>query len=120
MHYKKGDILAGKVTGITDYGLFVKLDENSSGLVHISEISSRYVKNIEQYAKLGEGIRVRGMEVLENNRYRLSIKDIDYRILKMRRSRIKETKSGFSNLALYLNQWIGEALIQKDKNEKKQ
>ena len=119
MHYQKGDIVAGTVTGITDYGLFVQLDEEASGLVHISEVSPYYVRNLESFAQVGEVIRVKIIEVLKNNKYCLSIKDIDYRILFMRKSKIKETKLGFSTLALSLNQWIKKASFQENKNEKK-
>ena len=44
--YKKGSIIRGTVTGIETYGVFVSCDEYYSGLIHISEISYSYVKNI--------------------------------------------------------------------------
>ena len=43
--YKKGEIVTGCVTGIEKYGIFVSLDDYYSGLIHISEISSFFVKN---------------------------------------------------------------------------
>ena len=41
--YRVGDIVTGRVTGIQPYGIFVELDENTQGLVHISEITYGYV-----------------------------------------------------------------------------
>ena len=41
MQYRIGQIVEGTITGIQPYGAFVSLDEETSGLIHISEISSR-------------------------------------------------------------------------------
>ena len=41
--YKIGDIVDGKVTGIEDYGIFVVMDDETIGLIHISEVSHFYV-----------------------------------------------------------------------------
>ena len=52
--YRKGEIIYGIVTGFQPYGAFVELKDGGTGLVHISEISADYVRNIEDYLKLGE------------------------------------------------------------------
>ena len=65
--YKRGEIITGYVTGIEKYGIFVNIDDNYSGLIHISEITSSYVRNINDYAKIGEIIRAKVIEVDENN-----------------------------------------------------
>ena len=114
MEYQKGDIVAAIVTGITNYGIFVQMDEDSSGLIHISEISDNYVRNVERFAQLGEVIRVKVLENLGSGKYCLSIKGIDYRILSNRKSKIRETKLGFSNLALALEGWIKETCSQEE------
>ena len=57
--YKKGDIVKGVVSGIESYGVFVKIDEDYSGLIHISEISNRFVRNISDYVKQNEIINVK-------------------------------------------------------------
>ncbi len=110
MKYQKGEIVAAIVTGITDYGIFVQLNEDASGLIHISEISSRYVNSIEKYVSLGEVIRVQILDSTEDGKYCLSIKNIDYRI-SHQKSKIKETRTGFSTLALDLDKWIEESLL---------
>ena len=52
--YKPGDIVTAKVTGISEYGIFVLLEDNTTGLIHISEISSSFVRNISDYVELNE------------------------------------------------------------------
>lgn len=106
MVYQKGDIVAAKVTGITKYGIFVDINQEATGLIHISEISNRFVKDIEKFVNLGEVIRVQIIDVLEKDKYCLSIKNIDYRILSSRKSKIKETNMGFATLALSLDRWM--------------
>lgn len=107
--YKKGNVVKGCVTGIEDYGIFVSLDNYYSGLIHISEISDSFVRNINDYVKIGETINVEILEVNDNNFHvKLSIKNIDYRINKKRKTIIKEVGSGFGCLKERLNGWIEE------------
>ena len=61
--YKEGDIVTSCVTGIEKYGIFVGLDEYYSGLIHISEISEDFVRNINDYVAVGETIKARILEV---------------------------------------------------------
>jgi general stress protein 13 len=60
-----GSILTGKVTGIQPYGAFVALDDNIQGLVHISEITHGYVKDINDHLKVGDEIKVKVLSVDE-------------------------------------------------------
>ena len=118
--YKNGEITVGCVTGIEKYGIFVSLDEYYSGLIHISEISSSFVRNIHDYVKVGETINVKILEEDEiNHKVKLSIKDIDYKINKKRNSQIEETKSGFSTLKYMLNIWIEEKMTEIAQQEAK-
>ena len=57
--YKVNSIVKATVTGIESYGVFVTLDEYYSGLIHISEISHNYVKDINDYVKIGETIKAK-------------------------------------------------------------
>ena len=56
MTYRSGDIVEGEVTGIQPYGAFVSIDDHHTGLIHISEISEDYVREMfgipEQFAVL--------------------------------------------------------------------
>ena len=76
-----GNVVSGVVSGIKTYGIFVKLDNGYSGLIHISKITDKFVKNVEDYAKIGETIYVEIEEVDHKNKQCvLSIKDMNYRI----------------------------------------
>lgn len=108
-NYKKDYIVEGHVTGIEEYGIFVGLDEYYSGLIHISEISNEYVRNINNYVNIGETIRVRVLETDDDTCHvKLSIKDVDYRINNKNKNSINETGSGFKILKDNLNDWVQE------------
>lgn len=110
--YEKGNIVKGTVTGITSYGIFVSFDEYYSGLIHISEISNDFVKNINDYAKVGDIINTKILDVDENlSHLKLSIKDIGYsKSNSFHRHIIIETPKGFSTLKAKLPFWIDEKL----------
>ena len=78
--YNVGDVVTGCVTGIERYGIFVNLDNYYSGLVHISEISNSFVKNINDYVNVGENIRVKVLDVDKQQCHlKLSIKNLEYK-----------------------------------------
>lgn len=64
----------GKVVRITDFGAFVNILPGKDGLVHISQISSERVENINDYLKVGDVVKVRVLEIDNSGRIRLSIK----------------------------------------------
>lgn len=104
---KVGSVVMGEVTGIESYGIFVKLDNEYSGLVHISEISEKFVKDVNNYAKIGEVIYVEIKEINEEKkRCILSIKELNYRPNEKRK--VKESVRGFSPLKQHLPKWIEE------------
>ena len=108
--YKNGEIIKGVVSGIEPYGIFVKINDDYSWLIHISEISSKFVRNVNDYVKQGELIRVKVLNVdEETNHMNLSIKDIPYKITNTKKRRkIVETKLGFKTLSYKLPIWIKE------------
>ena len=61
--FKPGDIVKGKVTKITNFGVFVELEEELEGLLHISELAEHKVDDPEQEVKIGEEIEVRILRV---------------------------------------------------------
>ena len=109
--YEKGKIVTGYVTGIEKYGIFVSLDEYYTGLIHISEISSNYVRNVADFVNIGETIRMKVIEV-DNMKHhiKLSIKNFDYRVNRKRKTKIKETENGFNTLSQKLSNWIEEKM----------
>lgn len=74
MGIEVGAILDGKVTGITNFGAFVALPGNRSGLVHISEIAYSYVNDVHDHLTEGQEVKVKVIGVDANNRINLSIK----------------------------------------------
>ncbi len=71
--YVVGHEANGEITGIVDFGLFVKLEEGLEGLVHISEIDWALVENPKAMFKIGEKVRVKIIEIKEG-KISLSIK----------------------------------------------
>lgn len=73
MTLKAGSILEGTVVNITSFGAFVDID-GKTGLVHISEVSDTYVKNIRDHLKEKDKVKVKVISVDENGKISLSIK----------------------------------------------
>lgn len=113
----KGRIIRGTVTGIESYGVFVSCDDYYTGLIHISEISHGFVKNISDFVRVGDLIFVEVLDVDEElGHLKLSIKNIDYKKkMSVRRRKIKETSLGFKTLEYKLPIWIDESLKKTKK-----
>ncbi len=71
--FKVGDDVEGKVTGMVDFGVFVKIDEGLEGLVHISEIDWALVEDPKTRFKVGDKVKVRVIEI-KDGKVSLSIK----------------------------------------------
>ncbi|MES2437182.1 MAG: S1 RNA-binding domain-containing protein [Patescibacteria group bacterium] len=71
--YKIGDDVEGEVTGIVDFGVFVKIEDGLEGLVHISEIDWSLVEDPKQLFKVGQKVKVKVIEI-KDNKVSLSIK----------------------------------------------
>ena len=69
-----GEIVEGKVTGITKFGAFVELPGGKTGMVHISEVAPTYVKEIKDHLTIGQEVRVKVLAVSEEGKISLSIK----------------------------------------------
>ena len=74
MQSKAGEIYEGKVTGITNFGAFVKLENGETGMVHISEVAPVFVKDINAFLSEGQDVKVKVLSVSDNNKIGLSIK----------------------------------------------
>lgn len=68
-----GNIVEGKVAGITNFGAFIQLPEGKTGLVHISEIADEYVKDIKDHLHENQEVKVKILS-MENGKISLSIK----------------------------------------------
>jgi S1 RNA binding domain protein len=74
MDFAVGEILEGKVTGITKFGAFVSLPGGKSGMVHISEVANTFVKDIREHLQEKQEVRVKIIKVDKEGRLNLSIK----------------------------------------------
>ena len=74
MEWQIGEILEGKVTGITKFGAFVALPGGKSGLVHISEVANSFVSNVSDHVQLGQTVKVMLLSVTPEGKINLSIK----------------------------------------------
>jgi len=90
--YATGSVINGKVTNVTDFGIFVELEEGVEGLVHISELSHKRVKSASEIYAVGDVVSAIVKSVdLQNRRIRLSIKDYE------------SPSEGSSSVTQYLN-----------------
>ncbi|MGI6711943.1 MAG: S1 RNA-binding domain-containing protein [Bacillota bacterium] len=74
MVFAVGSIVEGVVTGITKFGAFVELPGGLTGLVHISEVADAYVKDVKDYLKEADKVKVKVVTIDENGKIGLSIK----------------------------------------------
>lgn len=74
MQLEIGATLEGKVTGITKFGAFVELPGGKTGMVHISEISTAYVKEISDHLSENQIVKVKVLKVTPDDKISLSIK----------------------------------------------
>ncbi len=119
MKYKTGMVVEGKVTGIQPYGAFVSLDNQNAGLIHISEISDGFVKDISKYVQVGDHVKVKIVDFdKKHHQARLSLKALNKpRVRKSRRQHVYQKPSlpsmklGFQSIAMNMDQWIQEAKV---------
>ncbi len=74
MAIKVGNIVEGKISGIMNFGAFVSLPENKVGLIHISEVSSSYITDINEHLKIGDVVKVKVIKIDDDGKISLSIK----------------------------------------------
>jgi len=74
MQLEIGAIIEGKVTGITKFGAFVELPGGKTGMVHISEVSTTYVKEISDHLSDGQVVKVKVLKISPDGKVSLSIK----------------------------------------------
>ena len=73
---KIGEIFTAKVVKVADFGAFVELTPRHEGLVHVSELSDHFVKNVEDVVKMGDNIRVKVIRIDEQGKIALTAKNV--------------------------------------------
>ncbi len=74
MDWQVGEILEGKVSGITKFGAFVALPGGKSGLVHISEVANAFVSDVSEHVQVGQTVKVKLLSYTPEGKINLSIK----------------------------------------------
>ncbi|MBR6826115.1 MAG: S1 RNA-binding domain-containing protein [Oscillospiraceae bacterium] len=74
MELKVGAVLEGTIKTITNFGAFVGLPENRTGMVHISEVANSYVSDIREHLQEGQSVKVRVIKIDDMGKIALSIK----------------------------------------------
>ncbi|MDF2607248.1 MAG: ral stress protein 13, partial [Bacillales bacterium] len=116
---KVGDIVIGKITGVQSYGAFVEINSQTQGLIHISEISERFVRDIRDFVSLGEEVTVKILSIDPNTgKLSLSIKELqkisdnnEEQLSQKTLYRVpKPSSSGFHILKKKLDEWIKQSI----------
>lgn len=117
--FEVGSVYTGKVTGLQAYGAFVALDEETQGLVHISEVTHGFVKDINEHLAIGDEVQVKVLSVdEEKGKISLSIRATQA-APERKESKARKTKSvqaedaaapqGFNTLKDKLEEWIEQS-----------
>lgn len=96
MEAEVGSVVEGKVTGITNFGVFVQFEEQTTGMVHISEVADTYVKDIKDFVKIGDVVKVKILAVTPEGKISLSMKQAQEKPKPNRRERASK-KPGFQS-----------------------
>ncbi|WP_163536592.1 S1 domain-containing post-transcriptional regulator GSP13 [Gracilibacillus sp. YIM 98692] len=109
-----GDVLEGVITGVQPYGAFVTINQDVQGLIHISELTDGYVKDIHDYVSEGDSVKVKVIEIHEEDqKYALSIRALETEKLSFKTNKHtihpKEGENGFHTLKDKLAEWIKQS-----------
>jgi len=119
-----GDKLTGTVSGIQTYGVFVKLDDDHQGLIHISELKHGFVSDVKDRYQVGDKVDVVVMGIDEfNQKISLSMRALEPEkigrpILHKHFWTDYRNKIGYKTIALHKEAWVNAAM--KRISEKKQ
>ncbi|MCM3087680.1 general stress protein 13 [Bhargavaea ginsengi] len=118
-NYQTGDVVTGKVAGIQPYGAFIALDKDTQGLVHISEITYGFVKDVNDYLTVGEEVQVKVLDIDEEaGKISLSLRALQERPQARREDRPRKSlqdriderePDGFNTLRDKLQDWIRQS-----------
>ena len=123
MNYQVGQLVIGKVYNVKPYALFMSFEDGVTGLLHISEISDSFVRDIEKYGSVGDEIKVKILSIdKENGFLRVSYKQVPSEEMFSSHANIRKiptvTEEEFLPLKEKLDHWIDEAYSQIEKEEK--
>jgi len=115
-------VIEGKVTGIQPYGAFVALNDDVQGLVHISEVTHGYVKDINEHLAVGDDVNVKVLNVDENSKkVSLSIRATEEAPKQQNKTTRKQPtvtqqqgdgSVGFNSLKDKLEEWLEQSKVR--------
>lgn len=124
MKYEVGQLVIGKVINVKPYALFMEFEDGVGGLLHISEISDSFIRDIEKFGTKGDELKVKIISIDENNGFlRVSFKQVppDQAFSTHSNSSRKAPETSdedFSPLAEKLPEWIVNTLSEAKRNKK--
>lgn len=86
MSYEVGSIMEGIVSRITKFGAFVELPGGKDGLIHISEVADEYVKNIEDFIKEKDKVKVKIISIDKDGKIGLSVRQVNPKVVPARKN----------------------------------
>ena len=91
--YYPGNVVSGKVVGLKPYGVFISLDDDMMGLLHISEISNGFVEDINKYVKIGDILQTKILDIdYDEKKAKLSLKAMKKRERSKKKCSLSEEK----------------------------
>ena len=123
MKYQVGQLVIGKVYNVKPYALFMSFDDGVTGLLHISEISDSFIRDIEKYGSVGDEIKVKILSIDKDNGFlRVSYKQVPpeemYSSHTNQRKVPTTSEDEFLPLKEKLDSWIKEAYENIEKGDK--
>ena len=123
MKYQVGQLIVGKVYNVKPYALFMSFDDGVTGLLHISEISDSFIRDIEKYGSVGDEIKVKILSIDKDNGFlRVSYKQVPpeemYSSHTTQRKVPATSEDEFLPLKEKLDSWIKEAYENIEKGDK--
>lgn len=109
--YKIGMTVYGKISGIKPYGAFVAFDDGVTGLIHISELSNGFVRNVSHFVEIGEYYMLKVIDIdKEHKQLRLSFKALEQNTRKYSKKvhfeGMPNNVIGFSSLKDKMKSWM--------------
>ncbi len=123
MKYEVGQVVLGTVINVKPYALFLEFEDGVTGLLHISEISDSFIRDIEKYGTKGDQMKVVIVSIDDSNGFlRVSYKrvpsDETYSSHTNNVRRVPDTTSeDFAPLAEKLPEWIADTLEKAKKDQ---
>jgi len=97
MSLEVGKKVEGKITGLAKFGAFIDLGENRTGLVHISEVSDKFVEDINDELSVGEIVTVKVLSIEDDGKIALSMRDKEAEAKKKKQQKKSSNKKRSNN-----------------------